>query len=98
MQTLFQTMRAHRCRWVDRPIQPQGDDSWKLKAMVVDGRMYVEAPEVQGCKGCAFFTDQDDACFDAANAGALAFSGRCSERRVIYLKAEQSAPVAFHAV
>lgn len=89
MQTLFQKMRANRGRWIKLPIQAaEVQPAPEVPFMVVDGARYVEAPEVRGCKGCAFFTDQDDACFDAANAGALAFSGRCSERRVIYIKAK----------
>jgi hypothetical protein len=89
MQTLFQKMRANRCRWIKPPIQAaEVQPAPEVPFMVVDGERYVEAPEVKGCTGCEFFTEHDDACFDAANAGALAFSGRCSERRVIYIKAE----------
>lgn len=88
MQTLFEKMRAHRVRWVDQPIQPQGDD-WRLKAMVVDGQMYVEAPERQAafslCTGCAFISG----CCDAGwSTGKAAFGGSCSERNVIYIRAE----------
>tara|TARA_R110000868_G_scaffold47933_1_gene156449 strand:+ start:338 stop:592 length:255 start_codon:yes stop_codon:yes gene_type:complete len=83
MKTLFQKMRAHRSRWVDQPIQQQADD-WRLKAMVVDGQMYVEAPEVNACEGCAFHFG---ACSEGWAAGKAAFGGCCTERQVIYLKA-----------
>ena len=88
MQPLFQKMRAHRSRWVDQPIQPQADDGWKLKAMVVDGQMYVEARESVGCHGCAFFCTGNGRCAEAWQTGANVFGGSCSQRNVIYLKAE----------
>ena len=90
MQTLFQKMRAHRVRWVDQPIQPaEVQPAPEVPAvqpfMVVDGVRYVEAPEVTACEGCAFHFG---ACREGWAAGKAAFGGCCTEREVIYIKAE----------
>jgi hypothetical protein len=88
MQTKFDKMRAHRERWVAQPIKAQEADAWRLKAMVVDGVAYVEAPEHIGCHGCAFYQTNSGRCAEAWMAGESVFGGSCSQRRVIYLKAE----------
>lgn len=84
MQTLFQKMRANRGRWVKPPIQA-AEPAPQVPFMVVDGERYVEAPEVNGCKDCAFTFN---GCDEGFEAGRVAFGDYCTERTVIYIKAE----------
>ena len=51
------------------------------------GKMYKEAPERNECDGCAFDVNCDGI-FGHVSAAKAAFGGGCSERRVIYIRAE----------
>ncbi len=62
-----------------------------MKTMTVDGVEYVEAPERRGCNGCAF-EHGDMRCVKANVRTSLDRIGVCSDRRVIYIRAPESAP------
>lgn len=86
MQTLFQKMRANRGRWIKPPIQTaEVQPAPEVPFMVVDGERYVEAPATSGCDGCSFI---GVACTRAVDIAEKTFGGCCSDRSVIYLKAE----------
>ena len=85
MQTLFQKMRANRGRWVDQPIRAaEVHPAPEVPFMVVDGQRYVEK-RGPTCYGCSFI---GVACTRAVDIAEKTFGGRCSDRSVIYLKAE----------
>jgi hypothetical protein len=87
MQTKFDKMRAHRVRWVAQPIKAQ-EAAPQVPVMFVDGQAYVEVRERIGCHGCAFYRPGNDECTEAWMTGETVFGGSCSQRNVIYLKAE----------
>jgi hypothetical protein len=93
--TKFEIMRNNRAdaanrAWV-RGVNAQGfapiNPEPAVPTMEIDGVRYREAPETQGCRGCAF-SENAYACLTAAGKWDHAFDGGCAARRVIYIRAE----------
>lgn len=76
--------------WIESPIrQPEAT---AVPVMHFEGSEYVEAPETDSCKGCAFDTGT---CAEQRDDAYEVFGAGCSSREVIYIKREpEKAPAS----
>ena len=84
MKTLFEKMRANRGRCVAHSVQEPASE---VPFMVVDGEKYVQTPQDDSCKGCAF-ESSSTLCDKAYPIATQVFGVGCWLGNVIYIRAQ----------